>query len=262
MIRSLYSAAAGLLSANVQEGVLADNLANAQTPGYRARAAELGTFATLAVRRVTPFSTLLGQTAVGSAPLAALAGGAVVNQTAVNWSQGTLTASGNPLAVAIDGPGFFAVSTPAGLRYTRGGDFRLSAGGVLTNPAGDPVLNAAGRPITVPGGDSTGTATIGPGGAVDIGGKTAGTVGVFAAPLPALAPAGGGLFALAAGTAAPGPQAGAVLRPGYVEGSNVDVIGQMAALLAVQQAFASDANAVQTAGTALQTAITDVGTVA
>lgn len=262
MIRSLYSAAAGLLAANVQEGVVADNLANAQTPGYKARTAEMGTFATLAVVRVQPFSTLLGQAAGGSAPLARLAGGAIVNATAVNWTQGPLTSSGNPLAVAIDGPGFFAVSTPGGVRYTRGGDFRLSASGVLTNPAGDPVLGAGGRPITVPGGDTTGTAAIGPGGAVSAGGRVAGRLGVFAAPVAALSPAGGGLYALAAGAPAPGAQAGAVLRPGYVEGSNVDVIGEMAALLSVQQAFSSDANAVQTAGTAMQTAISDVGTVA
>jgi flagellar basal-body rod protein FlgF len=263
MLRSLYSAAAGLLSAGVQEGVVADNLANSGTPGYKARSAELGTYATMGVERVAPFAEMLSQASGGTAALGALASGAVVNVTAVDWAQGPLTGSDNPLAAAIDGPGFFAVATPAGVRYTRGGDFRLNAAGVLTDPRGDPVLDRAGGQITVPGGDTAGTARITSGGAVlDGRGRVAGTVGVFAAAPASLTPVGGGLYAAAAGTPAPGPQAGAVLRPGYVEGSNVDVIGEMASLLAVQQAFASDAQAVRTAGTTMQTAISDVGTVA
>lgn len=262
MLRSLYSAAAGLLATNLEDGVVADNLANSETAGYKQRQATLGTFATMAVQRAQPFATALG-TLGGTTyqPLAPLASGALVNQTATDWSTGPLQHSSNPLAAAINGPGFFAVSTAQGVRYTRGGDFRFSASGGLTDAYGDPVLDAAGRPIVAPGGQSRGPATLQAGGQVAIAGTVVGTIGVFAAPTAALSPVGNGLYALAAGTPAPGAQPGATLQPGFVEGSNVDLIGQMAALLQIQQAFATDSQAVQTAGTTLNIGITQVGTV-
>lgn len=263
MIRGLYSAAAGLLSTNVEEGVVADNLANVQTAGYKARNAVLATFDTMAVSRVQPFAAALGAAAGTTVtPLAALPSGALVNETAVDWTEGPLQQSNSPLAVAIDGPGFFAVSTPQGTEYTRGGDFRFNAQGVLTNPVGAPVLGANGAPITVPGGQSGAPVTIDPSGQVLTGGRAVATIGVFAPPTNALSPVGGGLYALAAGTPAPGPQPGAVLRPGFIEGSNVDLVGEMSALMQMQQAFASDAQAVQANATAMQTAATQVGSVA
>jgi len=263
MLRSLYSAAAGLLSTGIQEGVVADNLANTGTTGYKARQAALATFAPLALSRVQPFAQALSAASgLGSGALGTVTSGALVDVTGTDWSEGTLQQSTSPLAAAIDGPGFFAVATGQGVQYTRDGDFRFNAGGQLTDPAGDVVLGANGQPLVAAGGESSGAASIDDHGLLSVGGTAVGTVGVFAPPTNALSSAGGGLFTLTPGTAAPGLQAGATIRPGYLEGSNVDLIGQMASLLQIQQAFTSDQQAVQTADSTLNTGITEVGTIA
>lgn len=261
MIRGLYSAAAGMLSSQLREGVIADNLANGGTVGYKARAATLADFGGLALQRSEPFAvTLAGVRARFAVGIGAVTSGSLVDSTAIDWRAGPLRPSNNPFAVAIAGPGFFGVKTPQGLRFTRAGDFQLNAQGDLVTPAGAPVLGTGGQPIRIPRGAAAGAATIEPTGQVRVAGAVVGRLALFRPALAALQPAGGALFALPAGTAAPTPGPG-VFRPGFLEGSNVGQVGQMAALLATEQAFAADQRAVQTADHTMNLVITQVGTV-
>jgi flagellar basal-body rod protein FlgF len=85
-----------------------------------------------------------------SQPIGALSAGAILRELYTDLQQGALTTTGNPLDVAIDGAGFFAVQTPQGVRYTRNGAFQRNAGGILTTRAGDPVLGEGNQPIRVP----------------------------------------------------------------------------------------------------------------
>ena len=261
MLRGLYSAAAGLLATGLREGVVADNLANAETAGYKARRAALASFGALGVQRVQGFPTMLAsRLAPSTSALGTIESGALVDVTAIDWSPGNLTRSDNPLAAAIVGQGFFAVQTPQGVQFTRAGDFHLDAQGTLVDTQGHAVLGVGGRPIVAPGGESAGTPTMGDSGGVTVGGKSVGQIAIYHPALAALQPAGQGAFALAAGAPLPTPTQG-VLRTGYVERANVDLIGQMAALLEIQQAFASDQRAVQTADQTMDVALSDVGTV-
>src|SRR5687767_8544215 len=75
----------------------------------------------------------------------------LVLETRVDLSPGPLTATGNELDVAIDGPGFFAIQTPAGVRYTRAGSFEISSEGELVTKDGMKVLSTSGSPISVEG---------------------------------------------------------------------------------------------------------------
>ncbi len=250
MIRGLYSSAAGMLASNLQVSDIANNIANAGTNGY------------LTVRPVlVPFAPLfLSRLQGGSAtPLAEVSSGSAVGATVLDMSPGPWRHTGAPLAAAINGPGFFAVRTPQGVQYTRAGSFRLDAAGALVSPAGYAVLGANGVPVQVAAADRA-SAALSPDGAIRAGGRVVGQVGVFQTPAGALTPAGGGLYALAAG-AAPAPVAAARLSPGWVEGSNVDLVQQMAALLQIQQAYTSDQEAVLTANTTMGEAINQVGTV-
>lgn len=61
-----------------------------------------------------------------------------------DFSQGDVTATGNPFDVALDGPGFFKVETPDGIQYTRGGNFTLNSQGILVDLSGNPVLGQGG----------------------------------------------------------------------------------------------------------------------
>lgn len=253
MIRGLYSAAAGLLSTQLQEGVVADNLANSGTAGYKARHVTFAAFGPMALDRVGSVAM-----AASAVPIGTVSSGAMIDQTSINWTPGPLRATDNRLAAAISGPGMFAVRTPQGVRYTRAGEFRVNGAGMLVNPAGDAVLGGNGHALRVPPSLAGAAGAIQTDGTVQVRGQTVGVVGVFAPPLARLTPVGGSLFALPAGAAAPAAIR-ATLRPGYVEQANVDVVAQMAALLQVQQAYASDQRAVQIANHTMKTALADVG---
>jgi len=263
MIRGLYSGAAGMLSAGLREGVVADNLANSETPGFKAKTAALAAFAPLLVGAAQPLAlTLAGGGGSAWTPLGAVDSGAIVDVTAINWAPGQVVASDSPLAAAISGPGFFGVSTPQGTQFTRAGDFRLDATGTVVTTAGHQVLGVDGRPLQVPPGLTVAGAaqSIDAAGVVRVGATTLGQLAVFQPPLNALTPTGAALYALAPGAAAPTATAGSV-QGGFLERSNVDVVGQMAALLQIEQAFASDQQAVKTADQTANVAITQIGTV-
>ncbi len=254
MIRGLYSAAAGMLSAQLSEGVVANNVANTQTPGYKATASSISSFGLQGVELVGAASGGLPQ---APTPLASVGSGAMVDATTLEWQEGPLSKSDNPLASAIRGAGLFAVRNGAGTRYTRSGDFHLDARGVLVTSSGLPVLGPGGRPVTVPSG--TGTVTITADGTLMRAGAAVGRVGVYLPPAGSVEPVGGGLYAVRGGVAV--PQVTPSLRPGFLEGPNVDVVGQMAALLQIQQTFASDVQAMQVANQTIGTALNQVGTV-
>jgi len=102
--------------------IVTNNLANAQTTGFKR---DFG--------RVLESQQLLD---VG---------------TTIDTTAGAITSTQNPLDVAIDGEGFFAIQTPAGVRFTRNGSFSLDASGDLVTKQGMKVLSSSGSPINVSG---------------------------------------------------------------------------------------------------------------
>lgn len=125
MIRGLYSAAGGMLATSHQQDVVAQNLAYSGKPGHR--------------RDVLRFEAS-GSPDDFVAPK--------VSQHA-DQTPGGIEQTGNPLDVAINGPGMFVVESPNGLMYSRGGVFQLNSAGQLVTPEGFAVQGSAG-PINVP----------------------------------------------------------------------------------------------------------------
>ena len=119
--------------------VLANNLANAETPGYRATRAVFA-------QHLQPQRDV----ADGRIGVAYATDRATWRDTA----QGPVSSTGNPLDVAIRGEGYFAVETPEGERYTRAGRFTLDQDGRLTDMEGHPVLDARGTPLAFAPNDS------------------------------------------------------------------------------------------------------------
>jgi flagellar basal-body rod protein FlgF len=138
MDSGLYAACAGLVARAEAVDTLANNLANVNTNGFRGRH--------------NTFSSVLAQT--GSSHLSVLNQDAndygILSGTKLDTTQGVLQPTGNPMDVAIEGPGYFPVQTATGTVYTRAGNFRVSANHQLTTAQGDPVLGDNG-PITVLG---------------------------------------------------------------------------------------------------------------
>jgi flagellar basal-body rod protein FlgF len=124
-------AASGLRSRMESLDLLANNMANSSTGGYKADR-EFYSLYSAAEAQDSGSST--------SMP--------VIEKPWIDLSQGALTPTGNPLDVALSGKGFFGVSGPNGPLYTRNGDFHLSASGTLVTADGYPVRSTTGTPLT------------------------------------------------------------------------------------------------------------------
>lgn len=144
MIQGLYTAASGMVATDRRQSAIANNIANASTAGFRSVSAVQEGFYKV-------FSGKLRQPAYFNA-LPGPAGGTRVAETYTNLSQGTLRTADNPLSLALEGPGFFAVDTPDGEAFTRSGDFTQSLDGRLVTRNGFAVQSMDGQPIDVRGG--------------------------------------------------------------------------------------------------------------
>ena len=225
MDSGLYAAYTGLLARTQALDTAANNLANAGTVGFRAQ-------------RDYFRSVLAG---VGDETPASQVGNAVndfgvLGGDMIDQGQGAVTATGNPLDLALNGPGFFAIQTQQGTQYTRDGGFTRSGTGQLQTAQGEPVLDDNGQPITIP----TGAINIAPDGSISVttadGSAIAGKVGVYGFPADtALVALGTNRFAAPDG-AKPAVVDSAV-QQGSLEGANLDTVhGTMQLILVQRQA--------------------------
>lgn len=201
---ALLTAAAGMKARIETVDVLANNLANASTAGYKADAEFYRLFET-ARSRPDPRT--------GDAnPLP------VAEATWVNFAQGPIETTGSAFDIALEGPGFLALEGPHGTLYSRQGSLGRSHAGELVGPNGLRVLGQDGKPIAIP--TNAGIA-ISADGAIRAGETTIGRLPIveFAEPR-ALRKAGDALFS-APDEAGPKPAAATAVRQGAVEGSNV-----------------------------------------
>jgi flagellar basal-body rod protein FlgF/flagellar basal-body rod protein FlgG len=212
-----YAAFSGWLARSQALDVAAGNLANAGTAGYRAE-------------RDYFRSAILGPDALNSQLNTTVNAFGVLGGSRLDLGQGALTPTGNPLDLAIEGGGFFAIQTKQGVRYTRDGQFERAQDGTLTTQAGEPVLDARDQPVQVPGGEIV----VGTDGAVSVNGALAGKIAVYGfADGAELTAEGGNRYAPADG-AQPAAAAGAV-HQGALESSNQDVIGGSLQLVLMQR---------------------------
>lgn len=217
MDSGFYAAAAGLRAESQALEVAAHNLANVNTPGFRG---ELTTFQSLLA---FSHSTIQNPLNLATNNFGVLQG------TRLDLEEGNLAATGNPLDVAIEGKGFFAVQTGRGTRYTRTGSFQVSSSGLLVTSAGNPVLGDTG-PIRIPGGP----VAISGDGTVSVNGTVAGRIRTVDFPANTnLVPEGGTLLSAPAGTELPAQEA--VLRQSSLESSNVNAISSVVGLIGVQR---------------------------
>jgi flagellar basal-body rod protein FlgG len=136
MDSGLYIAASGMLTEMVRQEQISNELANVNTPGYKAdRSTQAG------------FGELLLQNTQTGASVGRLSLGAEIAETTTDLAPAGLHETGEALDFGIEGEGFFAVRTEAGVRYTRNGQFTTDAEGNLTDQFGDPVLGANGAPV-------------------------------------------------------------------------------------------------------------------
>lgn len=217
MDSGFYAACTALLARSQGLDLIANNLANTSTPGYRA---EHSIFrSVLANFSALPLSNL--NQAVNNY--------SVLGNSHVDLSQGTLEHTGNELDLGLRGSGFFVVQTGAGQVLTRNGSFHTSANGTLVTSAGDPVIGDSGR-IQIVGFP----VTVSPDGTISVNGAVAGKLKIVDIPPDApIESLGQTYYSAPAATMAPATQAS--VQQGVLEASNVNPIASTVELITVQR---------------------------
>jgi flagellar basal-body rod protein FlgF len=201
--------------------VIANNIANVGTNGFKARSSRFAEYISPSARADT-FPT-------GDRRLSYV----IDKGTPIDLSMGTLERTGNPLDIALDAGNYLAVQTPQGERYTRAGALGINARGQLVTQSGHPVLGEGG-PIVF--GESESNPRIAPDGTVSSDQGQRGRIRQVRFADPAsLRSEGENVFSAAAPGQPAGPQAR--LETGAFERSNVKAVVEMTRLVEVQRAY-------------------------
>jgi flagellar basal-body rod protein FlgG len=251
MIRALYSAASGMNAQQLNVDNISNNLANANSTGYKMRRAQ---FQDLLYQNMVQPGTSSGSQTIVPAGLQLGLGTRTAGNEIV-FTQGNISETDNPLDVVIQGNGFFQIRMPNGTTaYTRAGSFQLSATGALVDPNGNPVDPQ----ITIP--SNALSITIATDGTVSFtqpgqtNAQTAGQMQLATFQNPAgLNSIGQNLYTPtdASGepvTGLPGGQEGiGTLLQGYTEQSNVSIVEEFINLITAQRAYEANSKVVKAA---------------
>jgi flagellar basal-body rod protein FlgG len=251
MIRALFSAASGMNAQQTNVENIANNIANANTAGFKSRRAQFQDL--LYQNMIQPGAAATQQTIVPTGLQLGLGTRAVSNE--VIFTQGDFSQTDNPLDVVIQGNGFFQVLQASGqTAYTKAGTFHLNNTGQIVDPNG----NLLDPPVTVP--QNALSLTIGSDGTVSytLPGQTAaqqaGQIQLANFPNPSgLNSLGGSLYQQTDASGAPviGPPGGqdgmGTLLQGYVEQSNVSIVQEFVNLIVSQRAYEANSKVVKAA---------------
>lgn len=215
------TAASGLRARMQSLDMLANNIANSETGGYKTD------------REF--YNIYISADAAGTEtqdPNAL----PVIEKNYTDFSQGMVRPTANPLDFAIQGKGFFTVSSPAGVAYTRNGNFQISAAGTLVNADGNAVLDPNGKTITL---DPSVPVSVGPDGTITQSGSMAAQIALvdFANPSD-LMKQGNTMFRPSDPKTLPvAPSSSSEIQQGKLEGSNVSSSEAAVRLVSVMRQF-------------------------
>ena len=238
MESALYVAAAAQRNIQKQLTVVANNIANMNTAGYRAENVDFKSIVSRVPQEDVHFPT--------------------VAKLFPSTEQGTHDLTGNPLDVAIAGKGWFAIATDAGTVYTRDGRFQVSAFGELQTLEGFPVLDAGEAPIQLDTG--AGAPEIRLDGRILSNGRLVGNVGVFDVPADAMVSryTNSGFVASVPGVPiATGTEV--TLNQGSIERSNVNPVLELGNLIAISKSFDSASSLIDRVDQTLMRTIRELG---
>jgi len=212
MIKGIQTAASGMLPHLKKQEATANNLANVSTPGFKRDGVFLKVLSEAQKKAIATQSDW-------EEPM--------LDEIYVDFQQGKLDYTGDSLNVAIEGDGFFVVSTPYGERYTRNGSFRLDGEGFLISGDGDKLLTDGG-PVNIVGNDIK----IDESGRISVDGNQLGQLLVVDFPKPyQLERVEGGVFAPKNENVVSIVASNYFIRQGFVERSNVEAVYEMTEMI-------------------------------
>ena len=247
MIRGLTIASTGMLAAQKQSEVIADNIANIKTPGYKEENEIKEPFPKMLLARLESLSPY------EYTPIGERGDGVAVTGIVRNADIGLLEKTDRTEDLALTTEGFFVVDTPQGLRLTRNGHFELDANGTLRTQEGYGVLTTTGK--------ATGLSKnfrVASDGTIIDGNTQKGKLMIVMPLADTLKREGQSLYSF---TGTPRVIADAQVKQGMLERSNVDMAGQMTKMITVMRAYEANQKVIQTQDAALEKAVNEVGKV-
>jgi len=228
MLEGLYSSAAGMAAQQQQLDAISNDLANLSTDGYKS---ERVAFSDLLYNKVEMAGT---ETTAGA--------GARAGTLGRSQSEGALQETGDPLDLAIEGPGYFQVTRANGQRaLTRDGALTVGADGSISTAEGDRLF----PPIKIPGGVPAAAVRISTDGTVTAQGRKLGQIKLVTVTSPNhLIAEGSSLLATTKGSGEPRAATGQI-RQGALEQSNVDIGRDMTTMMTTERSFQMASTAIQ-----------------
>ncbi len=225
MVKGIHANAGAMRAALLAQDILANNLANVGTAGFRQS------------RFGFHLAAMPGAPVDGAPPTPPMPEAV----TRIDTAPGTFQLTDDRYDLAIQGDGYFVVQTEGGQRYTRAGHFVLGDDGTLTTPQGDPLL-AEGGPVVVPAGADLDVATDG---ALSAGGQSLGRLQIvtFEDGGASLRHAGAGLFSSEAEGVV---SENARVLQGVLEAPNVSAVQTMVDMIALMRHFEMNQRAIRT----------------
>ena len=226
MENGLYIGLSRQMALQKKMDLVANNIANVNTPGYRAD-------------KMLFEEYIYKTNTENQEKISMVLDYGQFKDTAI----GPMTHTGNPLDVALDGPGYMMVETPEGTKYTRAGNFTINNEGILVTPAGNAVLNNGEGQITIPEGAKeiviTGTGEI----VTDQG--AVGQIGIVEfGNAQMLKSTGDGYYRVEGGEVST-PAERTVMKQHMLEGSNVKAVLEMTDLIEISRQYQSNQRALQ-----------------
>lgn len=268
MFRGFYTVGSGMIAQQRRTEMLANNMANANTPGFKAEQSSIRSFPEMFMSNLnaTRIPTEKGLNLKGLSPVGELSTGVYMQETMPLFTQGSLRETGLTTDIALiegnlpvneetgeKGALFFRLENGAGNElYTRNGNFTLDAAGNLTNPMGHYVLDSNGQRIQL----QNDNFSISDAGIIMQDGAAVATLGVSFAEQPsALMKQGNGLFASNDGNLPGAANNSYSFQQGYLEASNVDAGRTMTDMLAAYRAFEANQKILQAYDRSMEKAV-------
>ncbi|MEI7639967.1 MAG: flagellar hook-basal body protein [bacterium] len=264
MISGLYTAASGLIAQTTEQEVIANNLANVNTNGYKKDKALYTAFPAIFLHRLNDNVVKVPGAGWTDAmePVGVLGQGVQLRIDGVQpdlTTEGSMIKTDNKLDFAIKGNGMFVVNTPQGIRYTRDGGFSLDVDGKLVTKSGYPVMGARGE-IEMEGKDIN----IDDVGVIRDGKNELDTlrIAMFDKDTQIRKQGENLFFTLDGKPLKESDYADKVqVLSGYIESSNVNVVKEMVDMITAYRAYEASQKAVQAQDQTLNKAVNDVGNV-
>lgn len=258
MIKGLYTSYTGMINEQHRLDTMANNLANADTNGYKKEGATAQAFDDVLAWKIKDVSE------AGNLPrrMGNLNLGVKIGENYQDWSEGPFKQTGNTYDLGLSGPGFFAIeftskSGETSTKYTRDGKFGVDAKGNLVTADGDFVLNSSGAHVTI---NPLLPSEINSSGQIIQNGQVVATIGVTDfEDYNYLEKYGENLWEPVDG--ATEKQAKALVYSGYLEQSNVSVVDEMVNMIAIQRSYEANQKLIQAFDSTLEISATQIGRV-